>query len=536
MDNNLNVTTQEVQETNNKKGITKKKIILGICIILVVAIIFIAIYLVLKKDNKEEKVETTNKKSYAPYRISGNDLNNFDLYFMKLENTNKNMVYSPLSIKYVLGMLEEGAKGETKNQITNIIGTYNTNKYINSQNMSFANAMFIKDTYKKQVKESYVNNLKNKYAAEVIYDSFKSPDKVNNWVSNKTLKLINNLFDEAPDSDFMLVNALAIDMEWVNKIQSEDKEYNVYYPHRDFSALISEFTLSGHSELKFKNLSNDVKAVEIGAVANRYDIINELGEENIRKTITKEYTEWINGEGKEYCDVDPSKITDSDIKEYVDGFVKELGEGYKDVSSSTDFDFYDDSNVKVFSKDLKTYNNTTLQYIGIMPKKAELNSYVKNVKAKDINKLINNLKPIKLDSFKDKVLTHITGYIPVFNYDYELNLTKDLKKLGIINVFDSKKADLTNLSSSNAVIDKTIHKATIDFSNDGIKAAAVTVGGGKGDGGCGFDHIYKMPVEEINLTFDKPYMYLIRDKKTGEVWFAGTVYEPTKYEPDAVMQ
>ena len=32
----------------------------------------------------------------------------------------------------------------------------------------------------------------------------------------------------------------------------------------------------------------------------------------------------------------------------------------------------------------------------------------------------------------------------------------------------------------------------------------------------------------IDLDFDKPYMYIIRDKSTGEVWFAGTVYEPGK--------
>ena len=27
------------------------------------------------------------------------------------------------------------------------------------------------------------------------------------------------------------------------------------------------------------------------------------------------------------------------------------------------------------------------------------------------------------------------------------------------------------------------------------------------------------------MTFDKPFMFIIRDKKTGEVWFAGNVYQ-----------
>ena len=42
-------------------------------------------------------------------------------------------------------------------------------------------------------------------------------------------------------------------------------------------------------------------------------------------------------------------------------------------------------------------------------------------------------------------------------------------------------------------------------------------------------------IETIDLTFDRPFMYLIRDKETGEVWFAGTVYEPidiSEYEAE----
>ena len=49
--------------------------------------------------------------------------------------------------------------------------------------------------------------------------------------------------------------------------------------------------------------------------------------------------------------------------------------------------------------------------------------------------------------------------------------------------------------------------------------------GGAGAGDW-YDYFFEMPTEEIDITFDKPYMFLIRDKKTGETWFVGTVYEP----------
>ena len=76
-------------------------------------------------------------------------------------------------------------------------------------------------------------------------------------------------------------------------------------------------------------------------------------------------------------------------------------------------------------------------------------------------------------------------------------------------------------------INVAIHKADIDFSNDGIKAAAVSAVGGAGAAGPEyFDYSWDVPVEEIDLTFDKPFLFLIRDKLTGEVWFTGTVYNP----------
>ena len=45
------------------------------------------------------------------------------------------MLYSPLSIKYALERLNEGAEGDTKEQITNILGSYINKKYQNNQKL-----------------------------------------------------------------------------------------------------------------------------------------------------------------------------------------------------------------------------------------------------------------------------------------------------------------------------------------------------------------------------------------------------------------
>ena len=187
-----------------------------------------------------------------------------------------------------------------------------------------------------------------------------------------------------------------------------------------------------------------------------------------------------------------------------------------------------DDKVKAFAKDLKTYNGTTLQYVAIMPLQEELDSYIKELDSSDINSIIKNLKEIKSENFTDGKVIKITGNIPLFKFDYQLKLKDDLKSLGITSVFNGKKADLSNMVTSKNYIDSAEHKANIEFSNEGIKAAAVTSTGGMGAASCGYEHLFDVPVEEVNITFDKPYLFLIRDKNSREVWFVGSVYEPTR--------
>ena len=541
--NKNNDTTTDTTNVNKNNKNKKKKIIIIAIVLLIVATLGCIYFFKIKDNNtttskvgdkkddnsltdKDKDKDLSDENYNNKYKLSGNSLEDFDLYFLQLENERKNKVYSPLSIKYALSMLNEGANGKTKKQISSVIGDYNAKKYSNNSNMSFANALFIRDSFKDSIKDSYINTLSNKYNAEVIFDSFKTPNKLNSWVSNKTFKLINNLFDDVSQNNFILANALAIDMEWVNVISGVDGWVFVDYTlssHKNYHAASRD----GHMPKEFDG-NQSVDTLEILTVANKYDIVNIFGEQNIRDNITKRYQNWLNSENYEEESCHPGK--DLDVETYVNNYIKEINEGYKDLKSSTDFEFYVDNDIKVFAKDLKEYNGITLQYVGIMPKNDSLDNYIKNTNAFKINAIINKLKPIKLESFKEGVITEIRGNIPMFKFDYELNVKEDLQKLGITNVFDSNKADLSNISSSKNYIEQAKQKINIEFANEGIKAAAVTELGGWGGGPpCGFDYLYDVPVEKINLDFDKPYMFIIRDKNSSEVWFTGTVYKPIEY-------
>ena len=231
------------EKVEKKKGKSKLK---GVIIILLIAIIAVVGFYIYNKKNKGVNGSITNDKTEvsSAYRMSGNGIENFDLSFLKLETTDANILYSPLSIKYALAMLSTGTNGSSKAQIDAIIGDYTSKKYINSNNMSFANAIFIKNSFKKNIKKDYTDKLSNKYDASVIYDSFKTPDKINSFVSDKTFGLINNLFDkDISKNNFFLVNALAIDMEWNKWLQatsqSDSKDfYNISYNHEKYNDYI----------------------------------------------------------------------------------------------------------------------------------------------------------------------------------------------------------------------------------------------------------------------------------------------------------
>ena len=118
--------TQEVvrpAEPVKKKKNGLKLIVVLLVIILLCVIGYMAYANLL--TGKKETIKTDNKEYKSDLRLSGNGLENFDLYFLKLENKKANMVYSPLSIKYALEMLAEGAEGDSKTQLDNVIGDYN---------------------------------------------------------------------------------------------------------------------------------------------------------------------------------------------------------------------------------------------------------------------------------------------------------------------------------------------------------------------------------------------------------------------------
>ena len=370
-----------------------------------------------KKENKEEKNTSTSIYEY-----------------LKLEFDNENIIYSPLSIETAFSMLNEGAQGETKEELNKLFSNVKINKYENTENLSLANTLFINNNYKSNIKSGYIEKLKEKYNAEINYDDFENPDNINNWVNKNTLGLINKIIDNLnPSMVGILINALAIDIGWMK-------------PFETYSTSGKEFTLIDGSSYLATTMYNT----------------------------------------------------------------------YENYAS-----YYIDDNITAVSLDLKKEGNSELEFVAIMPN--DITKYVENINEEEVNKILNNLTKI---SSREKVngnTVKLRLSIPRFKYDYSLKLKEDLQNLGIEKSFTSD-ADFSGIAKDLYISD-VLHKANIDFTEKGIKAAAVTA--------LVLETSSMKPISEyIDIDINKPFMYVIRDKKTNDIWFIGVVVKPNSWSDD----
>ncbi len=108
--------------------------------------------------------------------------------------------------------------------------------------------------------------------------------------------------------------------------------------------------------------------------------------------------------------------------------------------------------------------------------------------------------------------------LPRFQMTCGFELSPELQGLGMKEAFDAAKADFTGMSETKELyIGKVIHKAFVDVNEAGTEAAAATAV--VMEAGCA-------PAEPRKLEIDRPFLFLIHDRKTGSVLFVGRVVDP----------
>lgn len=153
----------------------------------------------------------------------------------------KDFMVSPLSISFVLGALNNGATGQTSEEILSAIGfegstANDINEYCKTilqgcpnvddlVDMKIANAVVLKEGY--EMKKGFGNALADYYEAYVRTMKFdsKAVEAINSWCDEHTEGMIPEIIKMIPDGACMFaLNALYFKGEWANKFEKKDTE------------------------------------------------------------------------------------------------------------------------------------------------------------------------------------------------------------------------------------------------------------------------------------------------------------------------
>lgn len=238
------------------------------------------------------------KESNSKPNISLNKNNNFDYKFLKQIEGNDNTLISPLSMAYLLSMIQSGAKGNTLNELNIALDNYDFQPMENiDSKISMANSMWINNKYKNDINNTFATALKINYHSEVLYDEFINADNINKWVSEKTYNMINELFSSdsvnSVDTIMALVNAIGINFKWdeefdCNKtLMGNFLDKNVYMMNSNEKYLESDYYTGFIKD--YEKLSDNSQYEFIGLLPKKdiQDVINNISNDVIKNSITE---------------------------------------------------------------------------------------------------------------------------------------------------------------------------------------------------------------------------------------------------------
>lgn len=169
-----------------------------------------------------------------------------------------NAVYSPTSLNYALGMLMEGAKGDTKEELIKFYGPElpkNLKSYIRcienynieseeKSKLEIANAVWVdqnlglKEEYKKAVEDGYQASVES-FDFE---DAEKTSKKINEWCKKKTEGLIPEIITPdsiTSDTGLCLTNSIYFESAWSGDPWNVSEEKEAFGEDEETNYMVS---------------------------------------------------------------------------------------------------------------------------------------------------------------------------------------------------------------------------------------------------------------------------------------------------------
>ena len=221
-------------------------IIVGIVLLLIV-LILVLIYLKFKNGGTIRYVDKSDDGYFSTNFIQESHKNMGD----------SNYMISPYSVELALSMLREGASGNALKELNRVVPERSIKTVTVKDKVNVANALFVKDIYKKDVKDSYYKKLRENYNAEILYDKFDDPTVINDWCNRETNGMIKKLLGQIkPDFVAGIANAVAMEEDWKEPFVCEKtsgyaftkkngKQYDTAMMFHDFDANAAYYEYEG---------------------------------------------------------------------------------------------------------------------------------------------------------------------------------------------------------------------------------------------------------------------------------------------------
>jgi serpin B len=153
------------------------------------------------------------------------------------------------------------------------------------------------------------------------------------------------------------------------------------------------------------------------------------------------------------------------------------------------------------------YDGNELSMVILLPEAGQFQAFEEGLHAQQVDAIINDLQD-----------TRVTLTMPKFEFDSEFRLNDTLAEMGMPIAFSPGDADFSGMTGNRELfISDVIHKAFVSVDEAGTEAAAATAVIMMRAA------VSKPPVE---VTIDRPFIFLIRDIETGAILFVGRVLNP----------
>jgi serpin B len=178
------------------------------------------------------------------------------------------------------------------------------------------------------------------------------------------------------------------------------------------------------------------------------------------------------------------------------------------------FDYFDGGTFQALAI---PYESGELSMIVFLPKEISgLPALEESLTASSMKHWLDQLQPVP-----EVILT-----LPKFQMTRQFKLQDTLGVMGMPRAFDPGNADFSGMTGNRELfISAVIHKAFVDVNEKGTEAAAATA--------VVMQKAMALPPDPRQLLppvfrADHPFVFLIRDNRTGGILFMGRVTDPTK--------